>query len=199
MMYWHYISERTCILKVANHVEVLDCSKCTQLTQDSFLTLSRPPIIVLNRLRCLLVPTELTLPDAVYESLANAGCLPQVEQIENIQSGSSVCNPLRCQVSKELPRISMNELRNIQIKLKNKSSVLSQSSPIHSSDHALLISSHFVFFISFNGVPQAALTSPPAVFRQRWRSRQILYSQQAQLSTGSWQQRQQCCHLPGTD
>ena len=44
------------------------------------------------------VPTDLTLPNAVFETLASSGCLPALQCIDNIQPGSSVCDPLRCQV-----------------------------------------------------------------------------------------------------
>ena len=84
-------------LQISETVETLDCSECGQLSQEAFISIARTPI-VLRRLRLLVVPSELTLPNAVFETLANSDCLPLLQCIDNIQPGSSVCDPLRCQV-----------------------------------------------------------------------------------------------------
>ena len=86
-------------------VETLDCSECCQLTQEAFISLARTPI-TLSRLHQLSVPTDLTLPNAVFETLATSRCFPLLQCVDNIQPGSSVCDPLRCQVSAVTIRLS---------------------------------------------------------------------------------------------
>ena len=93
--------------QISEVVETLDCSECCQLTQEAFISLARTPII-LPRLRRISVPSELTLPNAVFETLANSSCFPALEMIDNIQPGSSVCHPLRCQVRTCHSNISLN-------------------------------------------------------------------------------------------
>ena len=100
-------------------MEILDCSECSQLSQEAFITLARTPI-VLPRLRCLHVPTDLTLPNAVFESLANSPCLPALEVLDNIQPGSSVCHPLRCQVHAIFTRIFILNWETVEIYLKDE-------------------------------------------------------------------------------
>ena len=78
-------------------METLDCSECCQLSQEAFVSIARTPV-VLRRLRRLSVPGDLTLPNAVFETLAGSDCLPALQCVDNIQPGSSVCDPLRCQV-----------------------------------------------------------------------------------------------------
>jgi len=87
-------------VQISDRVEVLDCSECCRLSQEAFITISRTPII-LCRLRRLSVPSELTLPNAVYETLANSACLPALQCLDNIQPRST-CDPLRCQVGPPL-------------------------------------------------------------------------------------------------
>jgi len=84
-------------VQVDETVETLDCGECNQLSQEAFISIARTPVN-LPRLRRLVVPTDLTLPNAVFEALANSDCLPLLQSIDNIQPGSSVCDPLRCQV-----------------------------------------------------------------------------------------------------
>ena len=79
-------------------VESLDCSECCQLSQEAFISIARTPV-TLPRLRHLALPTELVLPNAVFETLANSSCLPQLHCIDNIQPRAGLCDPLRCQVT----------------------------------------------------------------------------------------------------
>jgi len=83
--------------QISGRLESLDCSECRRLSQEAFITLARTRII-LPRLRHLTVPSDLTLPNAVYETLANSECLPALQCLDNIQPAPT-CDPLRCQVS----------------------------------------------------------------------------------------------------